>query len=309
MADLAFGQGDDPCAYEGEPFVNRGRVLVVAAEAIERSRRRTGQRRGAAATASPGDDATRRTSLNRGTRPAVAQLIGDGRFALLIGAVSGVESYSHESRVGARVATDGRSASKMGRAACRALSRTNARSASVGMTDDVTLMATDSAISLVLLIVSSGGAPRRALTPASVARNRIVSVSNPDTERAALRHSPVVDPVTCLGDGKSDPVRRTAAGAHGAPVKEGRDRGGRSPRLPGSGNLPSDGTARRARTFERLGVAARTCSFCRAWSMCSDFEQRAAPCDARARSIATDPATRRYRPSVANHGTVLKASV
>jgi hypothetical protein len=36
MADLALSQRDDPHADEGEPLVDRGCVLLIAAEAIER---------------------------------------------------------------------------------------------------------------------------------------------------------------------------------------------------------------------------------------------------------------------------------
>ena len=36
MADLAFSQRDDPHADKGEPLVNRGRVLLIATEPVER---------------------------------------------------------------------------------------------------------------------------------------------------------------------------------------------------------------------------------------------------------------------------------
>jgi hypothetical protein len=60
--------------------------------------------------------------------------------------------------------------------------------------------------------------------------------STPDATR--------VDPFSCsptiliLGNGESDPGRRSVAGAHGALDTDGRNRGGRSPRCPGTCTCP-----------------------------------------------------------------------
>ena len=72
------------------------------------------------------------------------------------------------------------------------------------MMDDFALMVTDSAVSLVLGVVSYGGLHRSVVTIAS-------------------RDSLVLESVTCLGNGESDPGRRSVAGALGAPVTVGRN--------------------------------------------------------------------------------------
>jgi hypothetical protein len=69
--------------------------------------------------------------------------------------------------------------------------------------DDLAPIVTDSTVSLVLRAVSSSELKRSVVTIAS-------------------RDSLVLKSVTCLGNGESDPGRRSAAGAHGALVTVGR---------------------------------------------------------------------------------------